>query len=165
MQVKEIQKKQNLSSNKMKKYLLEDGTYILTQGYGVQFLDWYIKNNYNLSNLKSEFDCELFQYKFENKIKYYRPDFQINNKIIELKSNYTFEKEFNKNYEKFKSALDNNFELHLIIYNKKIDFFDIYIFYPDKYFSVKNNIEFYKGFLSITHCYKDKLEFKMKQIV
>ena len=165
MQDKKVQNKCFTNANKMIKYLLENGSEILTQGYGIQFINWYVNNRYDISLLKSEFNCNFFNYVFNGKNKIYRPDFEINNKIIEVKSKYTFNLDIEKNYKKFESVLELKKELHLIFYNKKTDLFDVYIFYPEINFSVDDNIKFYKNFRSVTHCYKEELFEKLKLIV
>jgi len=66
-------------------------------------------------------DIKRFHYIDENKVEHvYFPDIQIKNHIIEVKSVYTFYKEYQKNYLKCNSVIDNNFILRLMIYNQQI---------------------------------------------
>ena len=64
------------------------------------------------------------KYIFDNKNKIYYPDFYYAplNLLIEIKSEYTFNKELNKNLAKQKSCLDNGYNFIFII-NKNYDEF------------------------------------------
>jgi hypothetical protein len=64
------------------------------------------------------------KYFFENKNRIYYPDFYYEplNLIIEVKSDYTFNKELNKNLAKRKSCLDNGYNFIFIINKNYNDF-------------------------------------------
>jgi very-short-patch-repair endonuclease len=57
------------------------------------------------------------KYIYENKIKYYHPDFFIQdiNLIIEIKSDYYFNLHIDKNLAKKKSCVENGFNFLFII--------------------------------------------------
>lgn len=66
-------------------------------------------------------EIKPFDYMFENGIHKYYPDIHIKNtKIyIEVKSNYTFMKEFDKNIAKFLSFVDRDEQLIVLIFDEK----------------------------------------------
>jgi len=63
-------------------------------------------------------------YLYENKNKYYHPDFYYKhlNLIIEIKSNYTYNKELNKNLSKRKSCIEKGYKFIFIIDKKYNEF-------------------------------------------
>jgi nicotinamidase-related amidase len=85
-------------------------------------LDPYLNKKLEENDIIIGKDIKTFHYKDENNIDHvYFPDIEINNTnhIIEVKSNYTFYKEHQKNYLKFKSVINNGSFLRLMIYNEK----------------------------------------------
>ena len=60
-----------------------------------------------------------FKEGYENDIIEESCEINNTNHIIEVKSNYTFYKEHQKNYFKFKSVINNRSFLRLMIYNEK----------------------------------------------
>lgn len=106
-------------NNKLKKYDYNNVEF-LTQGYGHLFLDFLKSINYEKSFIKSEFDCPTFSYYIADKLHVYRPDFFLTDKnsIIEVKSEYTFFANFDKNIEKAKAVVSTGFVFIFIIYSK-----------------------------------------------
>jgi hypothetical protein len=86
-------------------------------------LDLYFKENNKEENLSTLNDKNFIrvEYMFENKIKTYIPDFFIKDKncIIEVKSEYTFNKEYNKNIQKFNSCINNGYNFKCYIFDNK----------------------------------------------
>lgn len=119
MQNRELFLKAKRTSNKIHKY---EDTNIYYQGsYELDFLDNYI-NKIEIDHIDS------ISYNFKNKIKHYHPDFYNKklNLIIEIKSDYTFNLELDKNLAKQKSCLDKGFNFIFII-NKNYDDFNLLI--------------------------------------
>ena len=82
------------------------------------FLDFCFSKNIQVKNAIS------IRYLFENKEKVYFPDFYLNEKnlIIEIKSNYYFEKYKEKNLAKQKACLEQGYNFIFIIDKKYNDF-------------------------------------------
>jgi|GEM_PF-1125140 len=114
----DIQKKIQDKSHKTKKYIYDNTTFI-TQGYGNLFLDFLKSINYKESFIKSEYNCPTFIYTTD-KLHIYRPDFYLTDKntIIEIKSEYTFFADFEKNIQKAKAVLSQGFTFIFVIYSK-----------------------------------------------
>ena len=115
-QVKEIFERQKKSAFKIKIHK-ETGLYY--QGtYEKGFLDFCFKNKIKVYKGKSIY------YVFKNQKKMYHSDFYISNKnlIVEIKSGYTFKKEFGKNIAKRKWSILQGHSFIFII-NKKYDAF------------------------------------------
>jgi len=62
-----------------------------------------------------------FEYNYNNKIKTYFPDVYVKsiNTIYEVKSNYTFEKEYEKNMNKFEAVKKSKYNFILKVYKTK----------------------------------------------
>lgn len=94
--------------------------------------DLYYQGTYELDFLKKYYN-KIKITKFKNKIlynmfgknKYYHPDFYLPNfnLIVEIKSDYTYKKELEKNLVKQKSCIEQGYKFIFII-NKNYDFFD-----------------------------------------
>ena len=120
MQNKNIFIKSFLTSNKIHKY---KNTNIFYQGsYEKDFLDKYLD--------KIEIDkIDKIKYIFENKVKYYYPDFYYKklNLIIEIKSDYTLINELYKNLAKQKSCIEQGYNFIFIV-NKDYSIFENVVF-------------------------------------
>ena len=120
MQNRELFTKSKLTSNKVCRYKNTD---IFYQGsYEKDFLDIYL-NKITVDKI------DKIQYIFENKIKYYHPDFYYKklNLIIEIKSDYTLINELYKNLAKQKSCIDQGYNFIFII-NKDYTIFEDIVF-------------------------------------
>ena len=96
----EIYSKIKKKSFSTKDYTLPSGEIIQIQGYEHFALDELFENNYKEDEIIT--DCDEIEYEFNNKIhKYYADIYLINeNKIIEVKSTFTFDKDYDKNIAK-----------------------------------------------------------------
>lgn len=113
MQNIDIFTKHQKSSYRLHKY-----KNIFYQGsYEKDFLDIYF-DKITLNKIKP------IPYLYENKNKYYHPDFYYKhlNLIIEIKSNYTYNKELNKNLSKRKSCIEKGYKFIFIIDKKYNEF-------------------------------------------
>ncbi len=119
MQVELFFNKQQKSSFKIKKF---KNTNINYQGtYEYDFLIYCEKMNiFNLIERPKSID-----YIFENKSKKYYPDFFIDkyNLIIEIKSNYTYKKELDKNISKMDKCIELGYN-YIVIIDKNYKHFD-----------------------------------------
>jgi hypothetical protein len=91
--------------------------------YEKHFLDYCFENKIQIENHKS------IKYEFEGKKKVYYPDFYLKEKnlIIEIKSNYTYEKYLNKNLAKQKSCLKQGYNFIFIINKSYKEFSNFFI--------------------------------------
>ncbi len=116
-----LRDRQRKSRFSFKSYLLPSGKEIKIQGFENLFLDLYFKNNdeNNLifGNNNIEKEIGIINYFYDNKIRRYYPDFYIKNenKIIEVKSIFTYEIDKNKNHAKKQACLDNNFNCEIVV--------------------------------------------------
>lgn len=120
-QNKEVFSKQQKSAFKILKY---KDTNLYYQGtYELDFLEKY----YN--KLKISKNKKSIKYIYNNKIKYYHPDFYYKklNLIIEIKSDYTLIKELDKNIAKRKYSLNQGYNFIFVI-NKDYSIFDNLVF-------------------------------------
>jgi len=116
MQDTKINEKQQIKSKKLK---LHEKTGLKYRGtYEKHFLDYCFENNIKVESAKT------IKYEFKNKNKVYFPDFYLKNKnlIIEIKSDYTYKKDLEKNLAKQKACLDQGYDFIFII-NKNYDKF------------------------------------------
>jgi hypothetical protein len=127
----------------------------------------YILNNENKILKRKIIEDEIlqknipsFKYIYENKEHKYYPDFHIKNTnlIIEAKTINTHNKKpcYITNYLKYKSAVNNGYDIMIIILDNKSKLFDIWYFLKNgKEISVlkENNIEF---------LFNNKLSLKIK---
>jgi very-short-patch-repair endonuclease len=114
-QNKEIYEKTQLTGKKIKYY--NDNLYYRGT-YEKDFLDLCFEQNIKIKNVKG------FKYKFQNKQKIYFPDFYIPdyNLIIEIKSDYYYIKELEKNLLKESAMIDYGYNF-LFIINKNYEKF------------------------------------------
>ena len=114
MKNSEIFHKQQISSFEIKEY---SGIYY--QGtYELDFLKNYL-DKYEIAKIKS------IQYKFDNSEKIYHPDFYLPkyNLIVEIKSDYTYQLNLDKNLAKQSACLEQGYNF-LFIIDKKYDEFE-----------------------------------------
>ena len=111
----------NKANRHNKEYLLPSGKAIIVQGYENIFLDMYLKNNNENTISISTESKPIINYYYENKVRKYYPDFYIKNTntIIEIKSEYTYKNQYNKNIAKFKSTIELGYNLEVYIIDKQ----------------------------------------------
>lgn len=117
LQTPEIFQKLIRSQIRFKEYIKPDGTIIFVQGYEGIVLDKLYKH-YNVNNILAgnEIDFSI-QYNLNGTIKWYHPDIYLinDNRILEIKSNYTFKKEKEKNFAKRLGAINSGFNFNFVI--------------------------------------------------
>ena len=120
-QSKEIQEKISKNSTKYKKYKFPSGNIRNVQGYEPFALDELIKIYKEEEIITDRKDIPRIEYEIENKKKYYFPDIYIphENKIIEIKSTWTYEKKKDITIAKSNSCKDKGYNFELWIYNQK----------------------------------------------
>jgi len=71
----------------------------------------------------------IINYIFEDSKHIYYPDGYIEkeNKIIEIKSDYTFMKEYDKNMAKIEACKSAGYEIELIVYSPKGDVIEVIV--------------------------------------
>lgn len=118
MQNDDVQKKHFLSSVSLKEYELPSGKVIKIQGYGDRALDELLVTHHE-DNLSIEFDCPKIKYQVDGIDHYYRPDIYIksSNMIIEVKSLWFFDIDFDKNVCKYQAAIDQGYDMEFWIYD------------------------------------------------
>lgn len=105
-----------LNKYKLKEYVWKTGEVSLVQGYEPQVLMELELSGITYNDIKVGIaQVPSFKYIFENDEKTYYPDFYIPSKnlIIEVKSKYTLQKEWEKNQAKFQAIKDAGFEFRL----------------------------------------------------
>ena len=107
-----------LEKNKyrIKKYIWLSGQTSFVQGYEPIVLSELESMGYKFSDIKtSKTDMPEIWYFYKNKKRRYYPDIYIpsENKIIEVKSDYTLNKDLKMNEAKFKAVKDAGFEFRL----------------------------------------------------
>ena len=102
-----------------KDYILPSGTITQVQGYEPIALDELFENNYKEDDIITQY--QGIEYEFENNTHKYYADIYIKseNKIIEVKSDFTMEKEYDKNMAKWEACVDLGYEFEFWIYDKK----------------------------------------------
>jgi len=126
MQVSEFIEKQQKSAFKLKPYILSSGRVVNIQGYENLALDILFKKYKENDILIDDKDIEneigiIFYYDKNNKKHRYYPDFYIisENKIIEVKSNYTLIKDEYVNSLKKEQSINLGFGFAYMVFNKK----------------------------------------------
>ena len=116
MQCARIAKKHELSGHNHKIYTWKTGEKVYLQGYEPIVLQELENNGYCFNDIKTDkTDMPEIWYEYEGKKHRYYPDFYIpeENLIIEVKSEWTMLKEFNKNLHKFSTVKKYGFQFKL----------------------------------------------------
>jgi len=106
------------NSVRLKEFKWKTGEISLVQGYENQILLDLENTGYNFEEIiTSRINIPEFFYRFEGKIKRYYPDIYIPNEnlIIEVKSNYTLNCDYEKNQAKFQAVKDAGYDFRLEI--------------------------------------------------
>jgi hypothetical protein len=116
----ELFEKQQKSSYSSKKYTLPSGKIITIQGFEHFALNELLKTNNEESIKIGKKDVPKIEYSENNKYRVYFPDIFIpsENKIIEIKSEWTFKKDENLNYLKWQACITKGYTFSLWIYDK-----------------------------------------------
>jgi len=112
----EIFEKSMKNSHRYKEYIWKTGEISLVQGYEPIVLTELEEEGYTFDEiLTSTKDMPLIKYSFEGVSRRYFPDIFIpkENIIIEVKSNYTLNKEWDKNQAKFEATKSQGFDFRL----------------------------------------------------
>lgn len=123
----EIFKKQQQSAFKYKTYILPSGNSIKYQGYENHALDYLLKYYDEDEIVTNINEVPIIFYEYENtKHRYYTDIYiKLENKCIEIKSIFTFEKEKDKNLAKIKATKEQGYDCEIWIIDKKGNFVDI----------------------------------------
>jgi len=116
MQNAEIFEKAQQNSFRRKEYIWTSGEISLLQGYEPIVLKELENDGYKFNDiLTSPKDMPEITYFFEGKEHRYYPDFYIpsENKIIEVKSDYTLQADWDKNQAKFEATRNLGFDFIL----------------------------------------------------
>ena len=116
---KEIRSKQRKSRHSIKEYTFKTGEIVEVQGFEPYALDILQNQGYTYNDIQIE-DI-IIEYIYKNKKRKHYPDIYIpkENRIIEVKSTWTYESHINKNLQKQKTSLDNGFNYEFWIFNNK----------------------------------------------
>jgi hypothetical protein len=115
-----IQWKVQESGFKYKRYIMPSGNCRFIQGYEHFALDELVTKYNEDDIITSKKEIPTIPYIYNNSKHVYFPDIYIKseNKIIEVKSDYTYEKEIEKNIIKKTNCINRNFKFEFWIYNK-----------------------------------------------
>ena len=126
-QLNHIFQKQVNSGYKRKEYILPSGNKINVQGYEPFALDILLKI-YNEKNIKTSTNEQpIIWYNFKNKKHRHFLDIYIEseNKIIEVKSDYYYEKDIDKNLAKQKCCIEQGYNYEFWIIDREGNIKDI----------------------------------------
>lgn len=120
-QNKEIQEKTQKNAKKFKEYKMPSGEIRKVQGYEPFALDELVKIYEESDIITDRKDIPRISYKIEDKQKYYFPDIYIKsqNKIIEIKSTWTYACKEDNNDEKAKATKLKGYNYEVWIYDGK----------------------------------------------
>jgi len=124
-QIDGVMEKKLNSGHKSKDYTLPSGDTIKVQGYENIFLDAAL-NYYDESMFT--YNCKGIKYLMEGKKRVYFPDFELpdSNDVIEVKSDYTFSADYDKNIKKAQGVVDNDKNHNIVVYDEKHSYSPIY---------------------------------------
>lgn len=115
------------SVTKYYNYEFANGRIEKIQGYEKKAIDellnnGILENDIVINDIEIEKIIGVIIYKYENKQHRYYPDIYIisQNKIIEVKSTYTYKKDLEKNIQKQNAVLNKNINFEFKIYNNNI---------------------------------------------
>nr|QBK85817.1 MAG: restriction endonuclease [Marseillevirus LCMAC101] len=119
----ELFKKQQESAFGLKKYKMPSGKIVEVQGYEPFCLDDLLRQRKIAENdIVVGFDCvPVIKYPWKDGLRYYYPDVYIpsQNRIIEVKSTYTYSLDPERNEVKWKTVADQGYEMECLFYNEK----------------------------------------------
>jgi hypothetical protein len=117
----EIQEKTQKNAKKYKEYKMPSGDIRKVQGYEPFALDELVRTYEELDIITDRKEIPRIGYKVDNKQKYYFPDIYIKsiNKIIEVKSTWTYNCKADNNDEKAKATKLKGYNYEVWIYDGK----------------------------------------------
>jgi hypothetical protein len=120
-QCKEIQEKTQKNAKKYKEYKMPSGEIRKVQGYEPFALDELVKIYEESDIITDRKDIPRISYKIEDKQKYYFPDIYIKsqNKIIEVKSDWTYKCKEDNIQEKTNARKTEGYNYEMWIYDNK----------------------------------------------
>lgn len=123
MQTKETHEKAQNNGKKYKKYTMPSGNIINIQGYEPFALNDLLKSYNENAILTNRRDIPRITYTYNNKTKYYFPDIYLpsENKIIEVKSSWTYQKDYEKNQIKGQATKEMGYNYEIWVYNNRGD--------------------------------------------
>ncbi len=130
MQNAEICEKQQTNAFNYKDYTLPNGDIIKVQGYEPFALDILFESGYHQDDIiTSKIDVpEIWYYQNETKHRYYCDIFIISkDKIIEVKSDYTYNCEIEKNTLKAKACIDQGYDFEFWIIDKHGNYYILHL--------------------------------------
>lgn len=120
-QNKEIQERTQKNAKKYKEYTMPSGKIIKVQGYEPFALDELVKMYEESDIITDRKDIPRITYTIEDKQKYYFPDIYIKslNKIIEVKSTWTYKSKLGNIKEKQAATKLEGYDYEIWVYDKK----------------------------------------------
>lgn len=127
MKVSELFDNHMKNSYKVKKLQLPSGKIVSVQGYEPFAINWFLENGYDEEDLMistKEIENEIGKIKYHNPIKNkesrYYPDIYIKseNRIIEVKSEYTYKQNKTINEAKGKACIEKGLDFDFMIFTK-----------------------------------------------
>jgi transposase len=114
---KNIRKKMVSNGYKFKNYILPSGRTVKIQGYENYALDFLLKE-YKEKDIKIHRGCPTIFYSYHREHREYRPDIFIpkENLIIEVKSDWTFKLDKNKNLKKKRAVVEKGYNFMFMIF-------------------------------------------------
>ena len=108
------------NSFRYKKYVFPSGNLTYYQGYENFCLDDLLQKYDECEIYNRRIDVPIIRYFYDNKYRVYYPDMYIpsEHKIIEVKSEYTYQKEINKNKAKGKACIEEGYNFEIRIYGR-----------------------------------------------
>jgi len=116
-----IQEKIQYNSRKFKEFKMPSGQIRKIQGFEHLALNELLQN-YDETLIKTDRkDVPRIKYKYDDTVKYYFPDIFIphENKLIEVKSEYTLNSNIKLNYSKRDACIEQGYKYEFWIYNNK----------------------------------------------
>lgn len=131
MHFPDIYYKSVCNAYKLKDYKLPSGKIIQIQGYENRAIDILLSGEFKCPTINTKIVEDMinvgnqvssFTYKYKDNVHKYYPDIFIKdtNVFIEVKSDYTFMKEFDKNMAKFLSFVERDEHLIVLIFDEKV---------------------------------------------
>ena len=120
-QVPKFFEKSQINSRKLKSYSFPSGKEVKIQGYENYALDLLLKSYTEDEIIVGAGLVPIILYEYEDKNKRYYTDIYIpkNNLMIEVKSDYTMEKELEKNLAKRKASIEQGYDFQFWIFDRK----------------------------------------------
>ena len=121
MQNIDIKLKSDKNAKEYDLFITQDGKECYLQGYDEIGLNYLLEKYAEHELCISKPDIPRVTYNFKKRIGYYRADFYIpsENRLIEIKSAYTYKVQLQRNLAKFKASARQGFNVTVIIFDNK----------------------------------------------